>query len=165
MTEFLREAGLFCLGSPGSWELEDADWASDGGGLGGWWSWTWGWWSWIWGRWWRICFPSRKWESIRSLLYKVIPLIYKWFSKLNFLLLTKHTWNGGLMHLFLCSFILLGLPLTFSMQTLQLNCCWRRGFAKFYGVLIVSKAFMIGSSFLPDEYLLPPAMFLWSNWA
>ena len=42
----------------------------------------------------------------------------------------------------------------------ELNwCCWR-GFAKFAGVLIVSKLFLIGSGFLPDEYLLPPAMFL-----
>ena len=34
MTEFLRVAGLFDFGCPGSWELEDDDWASDGVGLG-----------------------------------------------------------------------------------------------------------------------------------
>ena len=106
-------------------------------------------------------FPQHR--SCQNVIQRYIIGLNKILT-IEFLLMTKHTWDGGLMHLSLCSFILSGLPLTCSMQTLHLNCCCRRGFAKFSGVLIVSKAFLIGSSFLPDEYLLPPAMFLWSNW-
>ena len=42
--------------------------------------------------------------------------------------------------------------LTCSMQTLHLNCCCCRGFDKYAGVPTVSKLFLIGSGFLPDEY-------------
>ena len=60
------------------------------------------------------------------------------------------------MHLDLCSFNLSGLPLTFSIQTLHRSCCCCRGLARFSGVLIVSKLFLIGSGFLPAKFLVPP---------